>query len=958
MSQKDPDIKKNLNIFIIDDDKNGVRLIIKKLSQLGYTPEFAYTVSEALEKLGDYTPDLILLDYKLPDHDCRFFLDKLEEAGLNIPFIIMTAHGDEELAVEMMKLGAKDYLIKEQDFIELLLSTVNKAFKDLMIEKRLEEANETLKRSRKRYIKLFESSIDAIYITNRDGTFLEVNNAFLRMFGYSYNELMSMNSETLYENVADREAFQKEIESHGHVSDYEVRLKNKQGNILYSLIRATVIDSDLESGPNYYGVIRDITEHKKTVMLLEMQRDLGIALGSSKGLDEALEYVMDAIMQFSDIDSGGIYLLDDDSKDVILFYHKGISDEILDEVRHFSAGSYHAKFLMEKHLLGKEHLKFTESEKIFETENLKSVLVVPFYKEGVVIGSLNVGSKIELRSDSYCCKAIEAIALQAGGIIANFKAREALAESENKYRDMTDLLPQVVFELNREAEIVYLNQKTFDILGYKPEELDNKTNIFDLFDEFDSERALDNFKGLIKGLKSPGNEYQMIRKDGSTFPAMVYSSPIIAGNEVKGIRGFLIDITERKRTEEALRHSEEKYRQVVENANESIIVAQDNRLKYFNPNLVKFTLYSAKELSEKPFWNLIHPDDRSIVEGYYERRLKAEDVPSSYDFRIIRKDGKIRWVSITGVRIIWDKRPATLNFLSDITERKLAEDKIKRLNSELEERVAERTSQLEDALKDLKEEVVVRRKTEMDLLNAQEELRHAYEKEKELGELKTRFISMISHEYRTPLTVILTSTYVIEQLYAGKSVKEMGEALDRIRHSVKGMTRLLENVLTIGKSETSKLDYSPARIEVVEVVYDVIEEVKVIDKNNHDIDFQHELQSCHIYSDERLLRQIIGNLLVNATKYSEKGQKVTLDLLNNSKNISLNVIDRGIGIDQDDMAYLFEPFHRGRNTGTVSGTGLGLAIVKRCLDTMGGEIRIDSRLGEGTTFSVTLPKEL
>ncbi len=234
----------------------------------------------------------------------------------------------------------------------------------------------------------------------------------------------------------------------------------------------------------------------------------------------------------------------------------------------------------------------------------------------------------------------------------------------------------------------------------------------------------------------------------------------------------------------------------------------------------------------------------------------------------------------------------------------------------------------------------------------------ALDKERELGELKTRLISMISHEYRTPLTIIMTSTNLIERFI---QMEQFGEAfvyLGKIRSTVNLMTQLLEDVLTIGKSDAGKLRVTPVEIELDKLCAELFEELLTIDSKNHVLELESKQTPVLIRTDEMLIKQILTNLISNAMKYSPPNSKIKISLELNSRSVLISVADSGIGIPKDDMNKLFETFHRGSNTGTISGTGLGLAIVKRCVHALRGEIDFESELYSGTSFTVRIPANM
>jgi PAS domain S-box-containing protein len=235
------------------------------------------------------------------------------------------------------------------------------------------------------------------------------------------------------------------------------------------------------------------------------------------------------------------------------------------------------------------------------------------------------------------------------------------------------------------------------------------------------------------------------------------------------------------------------------------------------------------------------------------------------------------------------------------------------------------------------------------------ELRKMLAKEKELSDLKSRFVSMTSHEFRTPLSTILSASELLEYYSRNWSEEEKLEQLHLIQSSVQHMTQLLEDVLIIGKAEAGQLHAKPTWIDLNNFCVSLVTEMQLSVGSQHLLVFQCPPGSLNTYSDEKLLRQILTNLLSNAIKYSTPRSTVSCKLLADSNTVILQVQDSGIGIPPEDLPHLFDSFHRAKNVGTIPGTGLGLAIVKRCVDLLGGQIAVNSELGVGTTFTVQLP---
>lgn len=409
-----------------------------------------------------------------------------------------------------------------------------------------------------------------------------------------------------------------------------------------------------------------------------------------------------------------------------------------------------------------------------------------------------------------------------------------------------------------------------------------------------------------------------------------------------------------------LKEVESLQKSIIDNSLDGTMIIDLNfNILFVNDVIIDIIGYTERELIGQDFRTYISPKDMVKVEDFYSNVLVSDINFNKTEFDLINNNGFHRNVFVSVSKTTdFRGRSAFITQILDITEIKEAERKVRELNQELEQRVNVRTLQLEEALGELKIEVAIRQRTENELQEAKEEVTKALEQEKELNVLKSRFISMISHEYRTPLTVILTSTYLIEQFYEGPNREQFDKFISKIRASVKSMIQLLEDVLTIGKSESGKFSLSIDKIRVVDFCNDIIEEVQVIDNKKHIFEFNYISKDVEVISDVNSLKHIISNLLLNAAKYSPGKDKVIINLESLTNDIKIEVIDFGIGIPVEDQPLLFEAFHRASNVGAISGTGLGLSIVKRFIDSINGTIEVESKRNEGTKFTITFPKVL
>ena len=291
----------------------------------------------------------------------------------------------------------------------------------------------------------------------------------------------------------------------------------------------------------------------------------------------------------------------------------------------------------------------------------------------------------------------------------------------------------------------------------------------------------------------------------------------------------------------------------------------------------------------------------------------------------------------------------------EIVARRFVEDEINKLNSELEQRVIQRTEQLQNALNELNEEVSVRKKAEADLIEAKEQVLEALNKEKELSELKSRFIANVSHEYRTPLTVVLSSTYLMEIFFEKHDKEKFLEQIKKIQYSVKDMTRLFDNAMTIEKSETKGFEPAWQEIDLLALLNDNINQAKTNDEKTHRFLLNTNVENINVKSDPKLLAHAFANIFDNAIKYSEKESEIKVSASDDDKSVEIAVENIGIGIPENEIGIIFEPFRRGSNVGAISGAGLGLTIAKRSLNSIHSGIEVHSLDGK-TIFKVIIKK--
>ncbi|MFN8372050.1 MAG: ATP-binding protein [Anaerolineae bacterium] len=380
------------------------------------------------------------------------------------------------------------------------------------------------------------------------------------------------------------------------------------------------------------------------------------------------------------------------------------------------------------------------------------------------------------------------------------------------------------------------------------------------------------------------------------------------------------DIAERRRVELALTESEGRFRQIAENMREVfwLVDLVEQRYLYISPSYETIWGRSAEDLYNdlRQFIVTVHPDDREKVLSAAE---PAARLIGSYDgeYRIIRPDGSMRWVRTQFMPIKNEHGEIyrLVGISEDITGRKAAEES----------------------------------------LVETERLRAALATEHELSELKKRLMRTISHEFRTPLTVIQNSAQMLENYFERMDVDKRRERLQFIQAQVKRLTTILEEMSLIIHETVSSIRFKPETVDLEHLCRMLVAEMQTAVGEDRRLQFKTDGQVNDITADARLLDRALTNLLNNAIKYSGLHSQVSLELSRENGEAVIRVMDEGIGIPLDEQAHIFEPFFRASNVSLVNGTGLGLRIVRDCIAAHGGTVKFDSTPGVGSVFTVRLP---
>ncbi|MCX8019974.1 MAG: PAS domain-containing sensor histidine kinase [Chitinophagaceae bacterium] len=395
-----------------------------------------------------------------------------------------------------------------------------------------------------------------------------------------------------------------------------------------------------------------------------------------------------------------------------------------------------------------------------------------------------------------------------------------------------------------------------------------------------------------------------------------------------------------------------------ENTTEGIlIINRSGMILLSNPSAEKIFGYKKGELTNRPLDTLIPFRFRSshsrLAEEFF-RHPANRPMGRNRDLFGLKKDGTEIPIEVSLSYYDYNGELFVTAFIIDISKRKEIEEnmlrqqkelekvsnEIKKLNAELEAKVQERTMILTEALQRLEQ--------------SQKELSQALKKEKELNEIKSRFVSMASHEFRTPLSTVLSSASLLARYNSTGDEEKRLRHIEKIKNSVKHLNDLLEDFLSLGKLDEGKVEVRPQHFSLPEFIEDITEEMKGLMKKGQLIRRSHT-GSPEITSDKKLLKNILFNLLSNAIKFSPEDQPIDLESEVTEDHFRLCVTDRGIGISEADQQHLFTSFFRAGNALNIQGTGLGLHLVKRYTDLLKGSLDLQSELNKGTRVTLTFP---
>lgn len=486
----------------------------------------------------------------------------------------------------------------------------------------------------------------------------------------------------------------------------------------------------------------------------------------------------------------------------------------------------------------------------------------------------------------------------------------ALRASEQQYRQVFDNVSEGIIVV-QDGRIALANASAERVLGHDASYLAAQP-ITVVIHPDDHEMVLDRYRRRMQGLPVESAYYFRVVRPAGEVIWVELSAVLIEWHGLQATLAFITDITDRKLLEENLSQALDERETILENAVAGIaLLNPKGRLMWGNQALGEIFGFDVLEKGGTSLECYYPSRDEYLRVGTAVSAAVREGRAYATELQARRADGTLFWVQLSGKAVnAKDLSRGTVWTVLDITRRKQAEQDIQR----------------------------------------------ALEQQRELNELKSRFVSMTSHEYRTPLATILAAAELLRDYGDKLPREEVRSVLGSIENSVRRMTQMLEDILLIGRADAGRLEYVPSALSVADVCREIATEaIHAAAVDSGRLDVRCDGASAKAMLDSRLLRHILGNLLSNGFKYSPDGGLVTLAVSGADDSLRFEVRDCGIGIPPEALPRLFETFHRAANVGNITGTGLGMAIVQRAVQLHGGTISVSSRLGEGSTFTVDLP---
>jgi len=922
-------------------DEKRFRHISSVISDIAYScvklPDGGYSIDwmmGAVERVTGYSVE------EIKEQGCWRFLVVNEDLSLFEQWVTGLAPGSAGFCELRLRHKTGDTVWVESS-AECIMETENperlRLYGGLVDITERKRAEQVLRESEERYRKLFEEAMDGIALADADtGIVLDCNQALAALVGRNRTELIGRHQAILHPPASGESEFSPTFKL--HLTTHEGQVLETQVITGASQIREVEIKANLlclQGRKMLQGIFRDITERKRAEEELRRRAEELAVLQATvlditgpHDLPVLLQTIVERAARLLSTPAGGMYLCDPEKQEARCVVSYNTPSDYTGTVLRYGEGAAGIVAQTGEPLVIDDYRTWQGRATVFEEERpFKAVLTVPMIWHGRVTGVIHVLDDAPSRRFTPADQELltlfanhAAIAVENTRLLEQEKrhaeelARYStslerlvlertgkLAESERRFRELANLLPQIVFEIDEQGNLLFANRMTFAAIGYTEDDLRIGLNAFHMLAREDHDRARKRMQRILSGEELRGDEYTVQRKDGSTFPALVNAAPIMRGNKPVGLRGIVIDITERKRAEQELRSARERLEHVI-TSNPAVIITgkpradlSDYNVTYMSDRIVEMLGFEPQQFIGHPeFWDSrVHPDDL--------RRYPTE-VPElwrkghcTFEYRFLHKDGTYRWVR-EEAKVIRDAAGSpveVIGYWTDATEQKRMEEALVR-----SQRLAA------------------------------------------IGETA----AIVGHDLRNPLAAIAGATYLLRKQAADKIDDNGREALRIIEGSIEHSDKVINDLLEYSSEIRLQTSTTDPR--------SVIDAALSLARVPENVRVANEVQAePRIVMDADKIQRAFLNIIRNAVEAMPQGGTMTISSRRTDGKVEFRFEDTGLGMPRETLEKLWTPLF----TTKARGMGFGLAITRRIVEAHGGTVTADSESSKGSTFTVKLP---
>lgn len=798
------------------------------------------------------------------------------------------------------------------------------------LEARVEERTRALTASEAQFRAIVEQAAVGIERVDLEGNFLQVNRRFCEMLGYAEPEFMQLTIQdiTYPEDWESHWQLMQELNS-GQIStySYEKRLVCKNKRTIWINLTASLICDEHGIPLSGLGIVEDINDRKQAEW---EQQQAEKALRQSEAKNRAILQALPDLLLRMTKDGQYLEFCNLNGEETNNFSHITQSPNTVGDILPDYLATQRLHYVQLALETNEPQVYEHQVESCGEMRHEEIRIAVSGADEVLVIvrditerhkmeaALRQLNQDLELRVAQRTKELQDSNQNLTAEIIQRQKVEEALRQKSAEFETIFNAIPDAVVFTDGNHTMRLVNPAFTNLFGYPAEEVLGKSTqiLYQNREEFQQQIQLSVAPETFA--KAQVCEISYVHKHGVLVITETVSTPVQdATGNLMGYLSIMRDILDRKASELEITRNRDLREAIFNESTDAIFLVNPDTLFTIDCNQLAVEMFEAGSKNQ-----LIGIKGTS----FQKENFSIEEIQDIWEE--IRQNSfsirEIQYVTLQGFEFWGSLAIKPLNIAGQMINLFRVTD-------------------------------ITRHK------QAEEEMRKALQKEKDLNELKSRFISTTSHEFRTPLSVISSSAAILNAYHDRLSIEKREKHLNIIQTYVKHTTELLDDVLLINRAEAGQLAFTPAPLNPIEFCQVLIQEMQLSHEKSLIIfKFYSELQlpspeEIRLSLDQKLIRQILSNLLSNAIKYSPDEETVNCELWLKPDSIILQVKDQGIGIPLEDQESLFESFYRARNVGTIQGTGLGLSIVKKCVELHGGNIKVASQLNQGTTFTVTIP---